>query len=273
VTTTKKVPDPETQTGRKGRLSTSLLLFLVALLSLVAATVAWFSIADNTLVRSMSMEVTSGANLRFDLDAHAQFEDYVKTLSFAQISQRISQEQGFDMTAVPLEPVTTQDGDTFTLESGTVVDAGSGAYLTFTLHFMAAEDMVVHLTSASTAGASDGTAITSSTSALPSAMRISFTADGVTYVYDPGLGDTSGQESYGKTFGLADSSQMVLSGDNALFSLQAQVDKPVVVHIWLEGTDENCTDGLRGADYSIRLRFVGTDEENNLLDGADYGQD
>jgi hypothetical protein len=175
------------------------------------------------------------------------------------------------MQEVPLEPVTTEDVETFTLENGTVVESDSGAYLTFTLHFMAAQDMLVHLTSASTAGSSDGTAITSSASTLPSAMRISFTADGVTYVYDPGLGDTSTEESYGKTFGLADGSQRVLSDDNAMFYLKAEVDKPVVVHVWLEGTDENCTDDLRGADYSIRLRFVGTDEENNLLDGADYG--
>jgi hypothetical protein len=243
VTKTKQAPVPDAQTERKRRLSTSLLLFLVALLSITAATVAWFTIADRTLVRAMNMEVTSGANLRFDLDAHSRFEQYVKTLYFSQISQRISQEQGFDMQEVPLEPVTTEDVETFTLENGTVVESGS----------------------------SDGTAITSSTSTLPSAMRISFTADGVTYVYDPGLGDTSTEESYGKTFGLADGSQMVLSNDNAMFYLKAEVDKPVVVHVWLEGTDENCTDDLRGADYSIRLRFVGTDEENNLLDGADYG--
>jgi hypothetical protein len=271
VTKTKQAPAPDAQTERKRRLSTSLLLFLVALLSITAATVAWFTIADRTLVRAMNMEVTSGANLRFDLDAHSRFEQYVKTLYFSQISQRISQEQGFDMQEVPLEPVTTEDVETFTLENGTVVESDSGAYLTFTLHFMAAQDMLVHLTSASTAGSSDGTAITSSASTLPSAMRISFTADGVTYVYDPGLGDTSTEESYGKTFGLADGSQMVLSDDNAMFYLKAEVDKPVVVHVWLEGTDENCTDDLRGADYSIRLRFVGTDEENNLLDGADYG--
>jgi hypothetical protein len=72
-----------------------------------------------------------------------------------------------------------------------------------------------------------------------------------------------------RTFGLASSGSMVLSDDNAMFSLKADVDKPVLVHIWLEGTDENCTDALTGADYSIRLRFVGTDSANNELDGAD----
>jgi hypothetical protein len=59
---------------------------------------------------------------------------------------------------------------------------------------------------------------------------------------------------------------MVLSSDNSLFSLKKEVDKPVVVRVWLEGTDEACTDALRGADYSIRLRFLGTDEDNNVLE-------
>lgn len=43
----------------------------------------------------------------------------------------------------------------------------------------------------------------------------------------------------------------------------------MLVHIWLEGTDEACTDQLRGADYSIQMRFVGTDEAGNELDGAE----
>ena len=52
--------------------------------------------------------------------------------------------------------------------------------------------------------------------------------------------------------------------DNAMFSLKEGVDKAVTVHIWMEGTDEACTDELRGSDYSIRLRFTGdkTDDQN-----------
>ena len=46
------------------------------------------------------------------------------------------------------------------------------------------------------------------------------------------------------------------------------MDKPVVIRIWLEGTDEACTDDLRDADYSIRLRFAGTDEDGNLLEDS-----
>jgi hypothetical protein len=92
-------------------------------------------------------------------------------------------------------------------------------------------------------------------------MRISFTADGVTYVYDPGMGAQSTASGRAKIFGLPDSGSMVLSEDNAMFSLTAGENKAVTVRIWLEGTDEACTDALREAGYSIRLRFEGS--ENN----------
>ena len=61
----------------------------MALVSVTAATTAWMTIADRTSVRSMRMEIISDSSLRFDLDAHEVFDDYVKTLSFRDISQRI----------------------------------------------------------------------------------------------------------------------------------------------------------------------------------------
>ena len=79
----------EDRAKEKRQLLISVLLALAALVSITAATVAWFTIADFTKVHSMSMEITSGTNLRFDLDAHEQFEEYCKVLSFSQIADRI----------------------------------------------------------------------------------------------------------------------------------------------------------------------------------------
>ena len=124
--------------------------------------------------------------------------------------------------------------------------------------------MIVHLTSANSKdGASDGTAVTSKQQKLPEAMRISFTADGKTWVYDPGMGDASGKENGLNSFGLPAAGAMKLSDKNALFALKEHVDKPVVVRIWMEGTDPACTDELQQADYEIRLRFTGETEEKN----------
>jgi hypothetical protein len=254
---------------RNRSLYTSVLLVLLAVVSVTAATVAWFTIADSTRVRSMSMEITSGSSLRFDLDAHEEFDDYVKTLTFDQIADRILKEQGFDMREVPLDPVTTSDVLEFTLENGTVVEEDSGSYLTFTLHFMAQEDMVVHLTTENSSAGNDGTQISSDNSDLAPAMRISFTVGSDIYIYDPGMDATSVTQGSIKTFGLPSADQMVLDESNAMFFLTANVDQPVTVHVWLEGTDERCTDALRGADYAIRLRFLGTDRENRALDGTE----
>ena len=96
-------------------------------------------------------------------------------------------------------------------------------------------------------------------------MRISFTADGQTSVYDPGLGDTTSTAAGYRSFGLPSGDQMTCHDGNALFSLQKDTDKPVTVRIWLEGTDKACTDKLRRADYRIWLRFVGADEYGTLL--------
>ena len=106
--------------------------------------------------------------------------------------------------------------------------------------------MDVYLTTEDSSGKTDGTKIESSNPELPNAMRISFTSDNETMVYDPGNGDV----------------------DIRLFSLKKEKNQPVIVHIWIEGTDEACTDALRGADYQISMRFVGKDENGNVLDGT-----
>lgn len=242
------------------KLYLSILLVLIALVSVTAATVAWFTIADNTRLHSMSMDVTSGPAIRFDLDAHDEVSEYKKTLSFGEIADRILAEQGFDMRQTPLNPVTTRDGVTFTRRNGSPVSADNGSYLEFTLHFIATKDVVVHLTSENSAGKTDGTLVSSQTqAALPQAMRISFTADGKTVVFAPGMGDSATTENGVRTFGLPDAKNMVYTDKNALFSLQQEVDKPVVVRIWLEGTDPACDNSLQGTDYSIRLRFSSND--------------
>lgn len=233
---------------QKNLVKTSILLSLLALVALTAVTVAWFSIADNARVRTMSLELITGVDLRMDLDPHETIGEYVKTLTFEDISQRILEEKGFSMEEVPLEPVTTSDYERFTYENGTVVEPTSGAYLEFTLHFIGEKDMLVHLTEEnSSADEADGTAMNSKNPELPQAMRIAFTADGKTTVYDPG--EKRGEDLF-------------------LFSLKKEEDKEVKVHIWLEGTDPACTDALRNADYEIRLRFDGTD-----LDGKPFSQE
>ena len=262
---------PKQKSSESQRVKLALLLSLLALVSVTAASVAWFTIADFTKVYSMSMDITSGTNLRFDLDAHQTFEEYVRVLTFQQIADRLKKDRGYDMRKKPLEPVTTANCESFFYQDGRTVNVNSGAYLDFTLHFFATSDMYVHLTSANGSGEKDGTSISSSNRDLPGAMRISFTIGQKTYVYEP---DRSKAETIGGItyFGLPASEKMELNDDNNLFFLPKETNQPVQVRVWLEGTDPACDDGLRAADYRIRLRFIGTDENNRILDGSQERQ-
>lgn len=249
------------------KLYLSILLALVALVSVVAASVAWFTIADHTRLHSIGMNVTSGPAIRFDLDPHGDITQYKRTLTFQEIADRILAERGFDMRTESLDPVTTADCETFTLRNGTVVSADSGSYLEFTLHFIATQDVLVHLTSENSRGQSDGTLVYSQTSeTLPDAMRISFTADGQTVIFDPGMGDQAEETAGIRTFGLPDGNHMVYTEKNTLFTLQKETDKPVIVRIWMEGTDPACDNSLQGVDYAIRLRFEATDAGNRRIE-------
>ena len=86
----------------KKQIYTSIVLVLLALAAVTAATVAWFSIADNTRVRTMSLDIVTDVDMRMDLDAHSTLEQYVRTLSFDKIAERMHQEKGFSMKETPL---------------------------------------------------------------------------------------------------------------------------------------------------------------------------
>ena len=79
------------------RLYTSILLLMLAFVAVTAATVAWFSIADKTKVKTMSLDIATDVDLRMDLDSHGTIDQYVKTLSFEQIARRMQSEKGFSM--------------------------------------------------------------------------------------------------------------------------------------------------------------------------------
>ena len=79
----------EQKNPARNRLYTSILLVLLALVAVTAATVAWFSIADRAKVKTMSLDIIADSDLRMDLDPHSSIDQYVKTLSFEQIAERI----------------------------------------------------------------------------------------------------------------------------------------------------------------------------------------
>lgn len=259
-----EMKNEKNKTAKSG-VSTSILLVLVALVGITAASLAWFSIADNTRLRAIGVDITTGKNLRFDLDPHEEFEDYVKYLPYQTVADRVFKEKGYDMTKNWMDPVTTDDCETFRYENGTISDPLSGHYWEFTLHFMAQTDMIVHLTSSVSKEGNAGTAFISEYETLPPSMRISFTSEDMTCIWDPGTSETYYIGDGVKVFGLPFGENMVYNNDNALFSLKAYENKPVVVRIWMEGTDPYCNDTLELAELAVRMRFEGTDEYGNVI--------
>ncbi len=237
------------QTRRKGLLGNTLLVLAIALVAMTAVTYAWFTISDNARLSLMQMDVTTGPSLRMDLDPHSDFTEYRQTLTFREIADRIRAEVGVDIATTPLEPVTTSDGVSFVFEDGSAASRTTGSYIEFTLHFMSVGDMYVHLTSDSSKNGEDGTLIWSETKpALAEVMRISLAKDTNVFVYDPGEMDIAG-----------------MTDENTVFFLPDATDVPVVVRIWVEGTDPVCTNELKGSDYAIRMRFEGSGENNEPL--------
>ena len=247
-----------TKQDLRHRLATTAVLVAFALVAVAMATFAWFSIADNAKTRVLAMNANADGSLRFDLDAHDSFDQYVHTLGFDAIGARISADQGVDIDTSKLQPVTTSNYEVFTFEDGSAAEASSGAYLEFTLHFMSANDVTVRLTGQDGTDGAPGTAFSSNVEGLPLAMRMSFSTDGQTWVYDPNAGTTASSNASAVLFGL-DSGQA--TADSNMFDLVANQDKSVIVRIWLEGTDANCTNMVKGADYSISMRFEGVDEQ------------
>lgn len=252
---------PEAETSReelRHKLATTVTLVLFALVAIAMATFAWFSIADSAKTRMLALDANADGSLRFDLDAHASFDDYVHTLGFDQISARIASERGVDIDASRLQPVTTSDYQNFTFEDGSAADPSTGAYLEFTLHFISMEDVRVRLTGQDGSSGAPGTRFSSSTDGMAQAMRMSFTADGRTWVYNPNQGAAAAAGGSATVFGLTTGEATAASD---MFDLVKDTDKPVTVRIWLEGTDENCTNMLKGADYSVSMRFEGVEQE------------
>jgi len=242
---------------------TAVLICMIALVCVTLAALAWFSIADNARLKGVNVDITTGKYLRFDLTGHETFEEYAETLSYEDIVSHILKERGTDIRDCALNPVTTADGVTYTYRNGTEADPGD--YLEFDLHFMADSDMLVHLTSANGRDKEDGTKIMSDNPLVPDAMRIAFQTPDEVIVYDQGQTADKIPTNDILSFRLLPSEILQYNEDTVLFRIRAGEDVPVTVRIWVEGSDEACTNDIKAADFAVKLRFMGTDEEYQLF--------
>ena len=222
----------------------SMLIFLLALASITGATYAWFTLSSSVRLHNMTLNIIDNDALRIDIQAHEQIEQYFQELDGNVVLEASASKE--------LYPVSSTDGTNFYDEDGTFNTDTVNTYLEVPLHFMSTRDMYVHLSGKGQSESGEGTNV-SGTQGVEQALRISFTADGTTKIYEPygaswGTFSLEGVQSYRE--------------DDTLFFIEKEKDKTVIMRVWIEGTDPQCTDELRKALYEIELYFAGTDENN-----------
>lgn len=248
---------------KRSKLKLAFLLFLVAVLSISTATLAWFTLNSFTNVGNLEMSVGTSAELKVSTANHGtDLSKYTNKITKEMIDSLLAQ-QNTSLSEMQLDPVTSSDGLKFYTEFGDQRSANTGGYLQFDLYFISTESMWIHLTSEdSSSGEGDGTSVKASTNTTPSAdesVRISFAEPGgSTSIYEPQKGSfaVAGQS----TFTLQ--STMNYSNSTRVFHLDELSPKKITVCVWIEGEDPECINAIQKAQLEIQMCFRGTNDSN-----------
>lgn len=244
---------------------TTFMLGAIALLVLVTATMAWFTLNSFATVENIQMDITTGVDLRVDMVNHGageeNFKQFKKEITNEMINGYLT-DNNFDVLADQLlDPVTTRNGESFEGESGTPRTPNETSYLEFECYFVASRDMWVHLSSEDANGF-EGTSVTTTETGLKAeiiqAVRVSFDAENsdTTAIFEP---NKSGSAVNGQT-----TFNIPPNHVNAtrLFYLEQYQPVKVTIRIWAEGNDPQCDDDVQSANLDINLLFSGTDDTN-----------
>ena len=243
---------------------TTFMLCVIALLVLITSTLAWFTLNSFASVENIQMDITTGVELRVDMENHgSDIELYKKTITNEMINSYLSANGNYTLAEQLLDPVTTRNGITFEGEHGATRVAGRGSFLEFDCYFIASKDMWVHLSS-DDINDFEGTAVTTTETGLKAeviqAIRVGFEEEGATpaAIFEP---NKVGSAVNGQTtFDLA--VPMNYTNDTRLFFLNELEPKKVTIRVWAEGNDPQCDDDVQRANLTVRLLFSGTDENN-----------
>ncbi len=243
---------------------TTFMLCVIAFLVLITSTLAWFTLNSFASVENIQMDITTGVDLRVDMENHgSDIEQYKKTITNEMINSYLSTHGNYTLADQLLDPVTTSNGITFQSEKGATRTAGENTFLEFECYFIASTDMWVHLSS-DDANDFEGTSVTTTETGLKAevvqAVRVGFEEDGATpaAIYEPNKvgGAVNGQT----TFDL--SVPMNYTNDTRLFHLNELEPKKVTIRVWAEGNDPQCDDDVQRSNLTVSLLFSGTDENN-----------
>ncbi len=241
---------------------TTFMLCIIALLVLITSTMAWFTLNSFSSVENIQMDITTGVDLRVDMENHgSDIELYKKEITNEMINGYLTSKNKDTLADQLLDPVTTRNGIAFESEKGATRQPNENSYLEFECYFISSKDMWVHLSS-DDANDMEGTSVTTTETGLKAevvqAVRVSFDDGDGAVIYEP---NKSGSAVNGQTtFDLA--TPMVYSNDTRLFYLNELEPIKVTIRVWAEGNDPQCDDDIQSANMTFNLLFSGTDENN-----------
>ena len=242
------------------------LLSIIAMLVLITATLAWFTLSNFASVNEINLKISTAPNLYIDIENRGTDTSlWKKTLTKDMINSYLTSVNAPKLEDQLLDPVTTSNGISFTSRSGATREPNKDTYVEFKAWFISTAEMWVHL-SGQTVEVDGANATTSCTTTetggkadIVKAVRISYEDAGSAAIWEPNKGSpVAGQTTF-------DVSQS-FSNDTRLFHLDKLTPKQITMRIWIEGEDPEGDDDVQEAKVDFTMLFGGTDDTNSSFE-------
>ena len=242
------------------------LLSVIAMLVLITATLAWFTLSNFASVNEINLKISTAPQLYLDIENRGtDVSLWKKTLTNDMVNTSLRAQNAPTLDQQLMDPVTTTNGITFTGQTGNARDANATTFIEFKVWFISTADMWVHL-SGQTAQVEGKDATTRCTTTetgakadVTKAVRVSYEDSGSAAIWEPNRGTpVNGQTTF-------DVSQN-FSNDTRIFHLDKLTPKQITFRIWAEGNDPECDDDVQDANLTIEMLFGGTDENNSSFE-------
>lgn len=263
-------------------------ILLIIMVLITVGTFAWFSVSNNPRVQNLALVADHAGNLQIADDLGTGPGTYGDVLDLSSATDSDY------MKSVRLSPVTSNDGATFyapVYDANNIVNSVTeitdanelkNSYIyekTFYLKASSGDGSTgsgttyeVALVGPGNGGDMGSYILRDGTEGDTAAyaVRISFTVNGSTYVYEPNCDvhntetDTathSVDSTYGKyTVYQQNSSGVFLDpgtgNSKVLFTIQENVDTKVTMRVWMEGTDDDCANSVGATMVKGQIQFI-----------------
>ena len=242
------------------------LLSVIAMLVLITATLAWFTLSNFASVNDITLKISTAPELYLDIENRGtDVSLWKKTLTNDMVNTSLRAQNAPTLDQQLMDPVTTSNGITFSGQTGNSRDANNTTYIEFKVWFIATADMWVHLSgqTVEVEGKNATTACTTTETGakadVTKAVRVSYEDSGSAAIWEPNKGTpVNGQTTF-------DVSQS-FGNDTRLFHLDKLSPKQITFRIWAEGNDPECDNDVQDANVTFEMLFGGTDENNSTFD-------